>query len=106
MNINNSTVLTFQEKPYVMLKSPDQPLQGNNKYEGFCIDLLNEIAKIVDFKYEIYLVPDGIYGTIDDTTGEWNGLVKELVESVRNLYQVYSIIPHNHTLLHLIPHKL
>ncbi|XP_064613530.1 glutamate receptor ionotropic, kainate 2-like isoform X2 [Liolophura sinensis] len=70
-----------KEMPYVMLKSPDQPLQGNNKYEGFCIDLLNEIAKIVDFKYEIYLVPDRMYGAIDDATGEWNGLVKELVDN-------------------------
>lgn len=67
-----------------MLKS--QPnLVGNNRYEGFCIDLLKEIASMVGFEYRIELVPDGKYGVIDLDTREWNGIVRQLMDKVMNL---------------------
>lgn len=64
-----------------MLKTPEDQFFGNDRFEGFCIDLLNEIANIVKFSFKIYLVPDGKYGTLDK--GEWSGLVKELLDKVR-----------------------
>ena len=36
-------VVTIQEPPYVMLKCPD--CSGNDRYEGFAIDLLNRISQ-------------------------------------------------------------
>lgn len=57
-------------------------LIGNDRYEGFCIDLLREIAKMVGFEYRIELVPDGKYGVIDLDTGEWNGIVRQLMDKV------------------------
>ncbi|KAH3735869.1 hypothetical protein DPMN_042427 [Dreissena polymorpha] len=44
-----------------MLKS--KPLEGNARYEGFCIDLLSEMARIVGFEYGMSDVLDVI---IDD----------------------------------------
>jgi hypothetical protein len=58
-------------------------LRGNDKYEGFCIDLLEDIAKLNEFEYEIYVVPDGMYGArIDDET--WSGMLGELLDAVSN----------------------
>lgn len=56
---------------------------GNARYEGFCIDLLKEIARMVGFTYRIELVPDGKYGVYDYETGEWNGIVRQLMDKVR-----------------------
>ena len=65
----------------MMLKRSEAPLTGNDRYEGFCVDILKEIAQIVGFKYSIKLVADGKYGAPDDD-GNWNGMVRELVEGV------------------------
>ena len=68
-----------QEQPYVMMKT-----KTNSSFalEGFCIDLLDAIANLVGFKYNISLVPDGKYGVYDYKTGEWNGMVRQLIDKV------------------------
>lgn len=70
-----------QEQPYVMLR-PFSNLTGNARYEGFCIDLLRHIALMVGFDYRIELVPDGKYGVFDYESGEWNGIVRQLMDKV------------------------
>ncbi|KAM9488514.1 glutamate receptor ionotropic, kainate 3 [Clarias gariepinus] len=85
MNITDSlsnrslVITTILEEPYVMLKKSDKALVGNDRFEGFCIDLLKELAGILGFAYEIRLVPDGKYGFQDDK-GQWNGIIRELME--------------------------
>ena len=54
---------------------------GNDRYEGFCIDLLKEMALIIGFEYQIEVVPDGRYG-VKNRNGEWDGIVKQLIERV------------------------
>lgn len=56
-------------------------------YEGFCIDLLNEMAAVLKFNYTIIEVQDGTYGIeviprkvvqsllIQDESGRWNGII-------------------------------
>ncbi len=65
-----------------MLKGNHEKRKGNDKYEGYLVDLMDELSKLLDFKYELYLAPDGFYGA-KDATGEWNGRVKELILGVR-----------------------
>ncbi|XP_033188230.1 glutamate receptor ionotropic, kainate 2-like isoform X5 [Bombus vosnesenskii] len=77
-------VITILEQPYVMLKSRGN-FSGNARYEGFCIDLLKEIAHMVGFAYRIELVPDGKYGVYDYETGEWNGIVRQLIDKKADL---------------------
>jgi len=60
----------------------DPNLTGNDRYEGFCIDLLKEIAKIVGFQYQIEVVKDGKYGVENPDTHEWNGIVRDLIDGV------------------------
>ncbi|XP_060534694.1 glutamate receptor ionotropic, kainate 2-like isoform X5 [Cylas formicarius] len=76
--------LIMHEQPYVLLK-PNPILQGNDRYEGFCIDLLKELAAMVGFEYRIELVPDSKYGAIDLETGEWNGIVRQLMDKKADL---------------------
>nr|QGW50273.1 gustatory receptor 18 [Chouioia cunea] len=77
-------VITILETPYVMLRSKGN-FSGNDRYEGFCIDLLKEIAHMVGFAYRIELVPDGKYGVYDYETGEWNGIVRQLMDKKADL---------------------
>ena len=67
-----------------MLKDSEYVLKENDQYEGFCVDLLKEIAELVGFKYKIELVADGNYGAPDKSTGTWNGMVREIIDRVRN----------------------
>ncbi len=68
-----------QEAPFV---SYDEVVSGY-KYSGFCIDMLEYIADRLNFRYELYLVPDQNYGGIDAATGMWNGMVGEVYYGVR-----------------------
>lgn len=64
-----------------MFRKSDTPLYGNDRFEGYCLDLLKELSNILGFIYDIKLVPDGKYGAQNDR-GEWNGMVKELIDHV------------------------
>nr|QZH55025.1 ionotropic glutamate receptor 3 [Achelura yunnanensis] len=73
------TIVTVEEKPYVMVKE-GWNLQGNARFEGFCIDLLARVAAKAGFHYRLRLVPDNMYGARDPDTGQWNGIVRELMD--------------------------
>ncbi len=53
--------------------------KSSNKYEGFVVDLADEIAAVVGFNYTI--VPTNAHGSIDKN-GQWNGMIQELLEEV------------------------
>uniref|UniRef100_A0A8C7H9U1 Glutamate receptor n=1 Tax=Oncorhynchus kisutch TaxID=8019 RepID=A0A8C7H9U1_ONCKI len=72
-------------EPYVMFKKSDKPLYGNDRFEGYCIDLLRELSGILGFHYEVRLVEDGKYGALEESTGQWNGMVRELMDHKADL---------------------
>lgn len=80
-----------QESPYVMLKKNHEQLVGNDKYEGYIVELAAEIAKHVGYQYKLKLVSDGKYGAKDTDTKMWNGMVGELVYGVSK-QSVYLIL--------------
>lgn len=57
-------------------------LEGNSRYEGYSFDLIDGIAKILNFNYRIEIVPDGKYGSLNKETKKWDGLVKHLLDRV------------------------
>ncbi|XP_043304968.1 glutamate receptor ionotropic, kainate 1 isoform X5 [Cervus elaphus] len=77
-------VTTILEEPYVMYRKSDKPLYGNDRFEGYCLDLLKELSNILGFIYDVKLVADGKYGAQNDK-GEWNGMVKELIDHKADL---------------------
>ncbi|KAF7701179.1 glutamate receptor ionotropic, kainate 1 isoform X3 [Silurus meridionalis] len=77
-------VTTILENPYVMYRKSDKVLYGNDRFEGYCLDLLKELSNILGFSYEVRLVSDGKYGAQNDK-GEWNGMVRELIDHIADL---------------------
>lgn len=77
------TISTKVGPPYVMEVTDSSTrgiMIGQKRYEGFCIDLIEEITKILNYKYEFELVPDGNYGSYNPDTKQWNGLIKRLLD--------------------------
>ncbi|XP_064608487.1 glutamate receptor 2-like [Liolophura sinensis] len=72
-------VVMILEDPFTRRKRDYEARSGNDRYEGFAVDLLREIADMLDFRYNIYLVNDGKFGSKNEKTGEWNGIIGELL---------------------------
>lgn len=60
------------------------------RYKGFSIDVLDALAKILGFKYDIYQVGDGKYGSVLPN-GSWNGMIGELIGKVSVFFLSQSI---------------
>ncbi|XP_030558727.1 glutamate receptor ionotropic, kainate 2 isoform X1 [Drosophila novamexicana] len=74
-------VVTAISEPYGMLKETAEKLEGNAQFEGFGIELIDELSKKLGFSYTFYLQPDNKYGGIDPKTGEWNGMLREIIDN-------------------------
>uniref|UniRef100_A0A8W8MCP3 Ionotropic glutamate receptor L-glutamate and glycine-binding domain-containing protein n=1 Tax=Magallana gigas TaxID=29159 RepID=A0A8W8MCP3_MAGGI len=51
------------------------------KYFGYCMDLLRELAKALNFTYTVIEAPDGEFGTLLQN-GSWSGMVGQLERRV------------------------
>jgi len=61
--------------------SPDDVISPQRRYVGYIPDLLRALAALLDFRYELYPVPDGSYG-YRRASREWSGLIGELISEV------------------------
>ncbi|XP_020613483.1 glutamate receptor ionotropic, kainate 2-like [Orbicella faveolata] len=73
------TIVTIEETPFIT-KQSSSIKSDKLVLMGYCIDLLEKLQEKLKFSYEVYLVPDGNYGSQDALTKEWNGIVKEIIE--------------------------
>lgn len=73
------TIVTIEETPFIT-KRPSASEPGKYVLMGYCIDFLDKLQEKLKFSYDIYLVPDGNYGSQDSISKEWNGMVKELLK--------------------------
>lgn len=75
------TIVTLENRPYVMKVDGWQNKTGNDKWEGYCVDLIRELSKIGNFKYELRVLEGELasHGTRNEK-GEWNGLIRELID--------------------------
>ncbi|XP_072167155.1 glutamate receptor 1-like [Diadema setosum] len=58
------------------------PYTGNDRYDGYIMDLLSRIKAYmrgIDFEYEVELVPDGKYGHKSKYSKEWDGMIGEVI---------------------------
>ena len=81
-----------------MLKEKDEgeaELTGNDQFEGYCLELADMLADDLGFSYEIKLVGDKQYGSLNKQTNTWNGMIGEIKSGVRFpvwfLIQVWTI---------------
>lgn len=70
------SITSIEEDPYTMRKG--------SEFEGFCIDLISELSKMLGFKYKVHLVKDNRYGVID-SSGNWDGMIGEIVRGEADL---------------------
>ncbi|GLV43976.1 Kainate-type ionotropic glutamate receptor subunit 1D [Carabus blaptoides fortunei] len=78
-------VTTILSSPYCMRKDSSEKLTGNAQFEGYAIDLIYEISRILGFNYTFRLAPDGRYGSLNRDTKEWDGMIKELLDQKADL---------------------
>ena len=57
---------------------------GNDAFEGYAVDLISEIANVLKFNFTFKWVDDGNYGSKKEDSNEWNGMIGELRDGVRN----------------------
>ncbi len=55
---------------------------GNERFEGFLVDVLEHVSKAVGFDYELRLAMDGQMGGRGEN-GTWTGMLGELQRGVR-----------------------
>lgn len=73
-------ITTIKNEPFTMLKISRQKLTGNDRFEGFSIDLIEALSKELDFDYEIRIVADERYGAeVDKEKKIWNGMIGEVL---------------------------
>lgn len=88
--IQNRTliVLISLTKPYGMQKESTITLSGNDRYEGFAIDIIDEISKKLEFNYTLEV--EGDYGKKNPTTGKWSGMLGKIIAGVSIEYQKHN----------------
>ena len=62
-------VITAFNKPYTMLKNSSKELFGNDRYEGYVVDLISELSKVLQFDYELIIYPTKQYGSCKSVSG-------------------------------------
>ena len=68
-----------------MYRENSEALSGNERFEGYNVDLIDEVSKILGFNYTINIVADGKYGSYNAKNKTWNGMVGELLSQVRKI---------------------
>lgn len=72
-------VTSIRSEPYFMNKQTTKVETGNARYEGYAIDLIDELSRLVGFDYVFKEVDDGKYGKFDEDKKEWNGMIREVM---------------------------
>uniref|UniRef100_W8BR51 Glutamate receptor ionotropic, kainate 3 n=1 Tax=Ceratitis capitata TaxID=7213 RepID=W8BR51_CERCA len=76
-------VATRIGEPYFMEipEMVEQNVTGNERYEGYAVDLIKELAERMNFEYIFVPVADQQYGKYDPTTKQWNGIIGEIINN-------------------------
>ncbi|XP_076034612.1 glutamate receptor ionotropic, kainate 2-like isoform X3 [Oratosquilla oratoria] len=86
-SLQNKTLIisTILADPYTMLRETSERMTGNDRYEGFCVDLIHEIALVLGFNYTLKLASDGKHGKYHENTDKWDGMIGELLDQKADL---------------------
>ena len=73
-----------------MLKNDAESSSNETEeFEGLSIDILEEMREKLKFNYRIYRVPDGKFGVKNRLTGEWNGIVRDIIDKVPSFIFIF-----------------
>ncbi|XP_036222655.2 glutamate receptor ionotropic, kainate 2 [Bactrocera oleae] len=76
-------VATRIGEPYFMEipEKVEQNVTGNERYMGYAVDLIKELANLMNFEYVFVPVADNGYGKYNKETKQWDGIIGELVNN-------------------------
>lgn len=69
-------------EPYLSKREPEKDFEGNERYEGYSMDLIQGISEILNITYRFEIAPDNGYGSYDPVNKRWNGIIGQLLERV------------------------
>ncbi|XP_060666776.1 glutamate receptor ionotropic, kainate 2 [Drosophila nasuta] len=77
------TVATRVGKPYFSWRPEPEGVhfEGNERFEGYAVDLLYQLAEECKFDFHFEPVRDNKYGSYDPTTDEWDGIIRQLMDN-------------------------
>ncbi|GLG96196.1 Glutamate [NMDA] receptor subunit 1 [Gryllus bimaculatus] len=78
-------VLIALTNPYGMRKEKTIQLRGNDRYEGYGVDIINDLSMMLGFNYTLEVQHDNKYGSRDPKTGEWNGMLRRIMDNEADL---------------------
>ncbi|XP_025832120.1 glutamate receptor ionotropic, kainate 2-like [Agrilus planipennis] len=89
-NLQKDTVIVSSRigRPYLMRRtpsSPDEVLEGNDRYEGYSMDLIQAIAEELNFTFKFVLTEGNYYGNYVPEKKTWNGLIGDLLNKKAHL---------------------
>lgn len=73
----------FQTQPYTMLKLEAELLKGNDRFEGYAVELIFELSLLLQFNYTFIVEEDNEYGECrNEITNEWDGMIGKVMKGV------------------------
>nr|AHA51372.1 ANF_receptor domain-containing protein [Euplokamis dunlapae]AQX17744.1 ionotropic glutamate receptor [Euplokamis dunlapae] len=76
----NFTFGVMESRPFI-IEDTETNCTGNACFTGYCVDLVEELAKDLGFNYTFVKPPDNKFGGLDADGETWNGNIKELLEN-------------------------
>ncbi|XP_072038081.1 glutamate receptor 1-like isoform X3 [Amphiura filiformis] len=82
-------ILCIEEPPFLFVRGRTRGTRQTGfqdfGYEGYIPELLEAIKKVMeddgmDFTYKLELMSEGNYGRKDSVSGQWDGMIQELIE--------------------------
>ncbi|CAG2058693.1 unnamed protein product [Timema podura] len=77
--------LVVQSEPYGFEKESHTALMGNDRFEGFGIDLIHEISLMLNFNYTFEIQWDNAYGSYNESTKQWSGMLRKVIDGEADL---------------------
>ncbi|XP_076178431.1 glutamate receptor ionotropic, kainate 2 isoform X2 [Ptiloglossa arizonensis] len=86
-NLQNKTfiILIAISHPYGMLKKSADMMTGNDRYEGFGIDIIQELSKMLGFNYTFEVQADNVYGSYVKKANKWTGMLGKIIAEEADL---------------------
>ncbi|XP_076245602.1 glutamate receptor ionotropic, kainate 2 [Calliopsis andreniformis] len=87
LTLQNKTfiVLIAISHPYGMLKESADMMTGNDRYEGFGIDIIQELSKMLGFNYTFEVQADNVYGSYSKKSKKWTGMLGKIMAGEADL---------------------
>ncbi|OAD62633.1 Glutamate receptor, ionotropic kainate 2 [Eufriesea mexicana] len=87
LSLQNKTfiILIAINHPYGMLKKSADMMTGNDRYEGFGIDIIQELSKMLGFNYTFEVQADNVYGSYSKKARKWTGMLGKIIAGEADL---------------------